>query len=55
MTDEEDDHPPDSYQECCSAVCTRCGALNSFPGFTTVEAFICSECGEPVIVEPSTQ
>jgi hypothetical protein len=31
-----------------SAVCTHCGALNTFPGMSSVEAFICSECGEGV-------
>src|SRR5712692_9154251 len=31
--------------EICSARCTHCGALNTFPGFSAIEAFICSECG----------
>ena len=34
----------------CSAVCTHCAALNTFPGLSTVEAFICSECGQGVEV-----
>ncbi len=34
----------------CSARCTHCGALNTFPGFSAIEAFICSECGEGVAV-----
>jgi hypothetical protein len=39
----------------CSARCTHCGALNSFPRFSTVEAFTCSECGEGVVVNASPQ
>jgi hypothetical protein len=31
-----------------SAPCTHCSALNTFPGLSLVEAFICSECGEGV-------
>jgi hypothetical protein len=34
--------------EICSAGCPHCGALNTFPGFSPIEAFICSECGEGV-------
>jgi hypothetical protein len=30
----------------CSARCQHCDALNTFPGFSSIEAFICSECGE---------
>jgi hypothetical protein len=29
----------------CSAVCTHCGAVNTFPGWSAVEAFVCSACG----------
>jgi hypothetical protein len=36
--------------EICTARCTHCGALNTFPGFSAIEAFICSECGEGVAV-----
>jgi hypothetical protein len=35
-------------QPMCSARCTHCGALNVFPGFSAMLAFICSECGEGV-------
>src|SRR3954471_22409065 len=28
-----------------SARCTHCHALNTFPGFTIVLAFVCWECG----------
>ena len=34
----------------CSARCTNCGALNTFPGMSSIEAFICSECDEGVVV-----
>jgi len=41
--------------EICSARCTHCGALNTFPGFSAIEAFICSECGEGVAVDTALQ
>jgi hypothetical protein len=41
--------------EICSARCTHCGALNTFPGSSVIEAFICSECGEGVVVNRSVQ
>ena len=34
----------------CSARCTHCGAVNVFRGMSTVDVFICSECGEGVEV-----
>jgi RNase P subunit RPR2 len=30
--------------------CPHCGAVNLFPGFSEMMAFICSKCGEPVTV-----
>jgi uncharacterized paraquat-inducible protein A len=42
-------------REICSARCTCCDALNTFPGLSAVEAFICSECGESVVVGRSVQ
>lgn len=33
-------------QGICSATCTHRGAVNTFPGFTSIQAFICRECGE---------
>jgi len=33
-----------------SAGCTHCGALNTFLGMSSVEAFIYSDCGEGVAV-----
>lgn len=41
--------------EICSARCTHCGALNVFPGFSAIEAFVCSECGEGVAVNSAVQ
>lgn len=35
----------------CSARCTHCGPLNTFPGFSVIEAFVCFECGEGVELE----
>ena len=38
-----------------SAICgsryPRCGAVNTFPGWTSMAAFVCSECGQAVTVE----
>jgi hypothetical protein len=39
--------------EICSSRCPYCGALNIFPGFSALEVFICSECGEGVVVNRS--
>ena len=39
----------------CSARCPHCGALNTFLGYTVMEAFICRECGERVSVERPVQ
>jgi hypothetical protein len=38
-----------------SARCPHCGSLNSFPGFTAIEVFVCAECGEGVSFEPPVQ
>jgi uncharacterized protein (DUF983 family) len=38
-----------------TARCPHCGALNTFPGFTFMEAFVCSECGEGVTVDKRLQ
>jgi hypothetical protein len=38
-----------------SAHCTHCGALNTFPGMSSVEAFICSKCGEGVALATPVQ
>jgi hypothetical protein len=39
----------------CSARYTHCGALNTFPGMSAIEAFVCSECGEGVVIVPPVQ
>ena len=39
----------------CSATCTYCGAVNTFSGWSSIEAFICSECGEGNMVETPIQ
>ena len=44
-----------ALSEICSARCTRCGALNTFPGFSAIEAFICQECGQGVVVSSPIQ
>ena len=36
--------------EMCGARCPHCGALNTFRGFTAIEAYNCRECGEGVDV-----
>ena len=42
-------------QGMCSATCEYCGLLNTFPGFTSIEAFICRESGEGVSVTRTIQ
>jgi hypothetical protein len=42
-------------KEICSARCSHCGTLNIFPGFSAIEAFVCSECGEGVVVGGAVQ
>ena len=39
----------------CSARCPHCGAVNTFPGFSSIEAFVCAQCGEGVAVTPPVQ
>ncbi len=39
----------------CSATCPHCGALNTFPGWSSMLAYICRECGEGVSVRDSVQ
>jgi hypothetical protein len=34
----------------CTARCRKCGALNTFPGFSAIIAFICSRCHRGVQV-----
>jgi hypothetical protein len=42
-------------QGMCSAVCPHCQALNTFPGFTSIEAYICKECSQGVSVKATVQ
>ena len=39
----------------CSVRYAHCDALNTFPGFSAIEAFICAECGESVPVSRPVQ
>ena len=39
----------------CSARCPHCGALNTFPGLSAIDAFVCSECGEGVTIDNQAQ
>jgi hypothetical protein len=39
----------------CSETCTHCGAINVFPGFSMMLAFICRECDETVTVSGPVQ
>jgi ribosomal protein L40E len=41
--------------EICGSECLHCGALNVFPGFSTIEAFTCRQCGEGTAIERSGQ
>lgn len=38
-----------------SEICSKCGAVNLFPGFSRMLAFRCRECGEGVKVEDEGQ
>jgi hypothetical protein len=44
-----------SQQENCHAHCPHCGALNVFPGFSPMLAFICSACGKGVTMSSAGQ
>lgn len=39
----------------CTARCPHCDAVNLFPGFSSVDAFVCKECGSDVTVERPVQ
>jgi hypothetical protein len=39
----------------CSARCSHCGAVTTFPGWRTIEAFICSECGRGAVADGKLQ
>jgi hypothetical protein len=44
-----------SSVEICSARCPHCGAVNVFPGYSVIEAFVCRQCGEGISVERQVQ
>ena len=41
--------------EICSARCPHCGGVNTFAGYTIIEAFLCRECREGLSVERTAQ
>lgn len=43
------------WQTVTSQRCPHCGALNVLPGFSSMEAYICKECGEGVRVGRAVQ
>lgn len=36
--------------ELASAMCPHCGEVNLFPGFSSIKAYVCRQCGEGVTV-----
>jgi hypothetical protein len=43
------------FEEVTTEKCPHCGALQVFPGFSSIDAFVCSWCGLGVSTEGSTQ
>ena len=39
------------FDEVTTALCPHCGAVQVFLGFSVIDGFICSECGQGVSVE----
>jgi hypothetical protein len=39
----------------CTETCPHCGAINTFPGFTSMEAYTCRQCGTGVVLQRSMQ
>jgi hypothetical protein len=39
----------------CSETCPHCGEVNTFPGFSSMEAYPCRHCGLGVVVQRSVQ
>jgi hypothetical protein len=35
--------------ECATATCPHCGKENTFPGFSEVSTYVCTECGKAVM------
>jgi hypothetical protein len=42
-------------QGMCSAICPHCRAVNTLFGFSSIEAYICRECGQGVSIPVSIQ
>jgi hypothetical protein len=48
--------PPDLLpSEITTAHCPHCGAVQAFPGFSLIDAFVCRECGLGVAIEHPIQ
>jgi uncharacterized protein (DUF983 family) len=43
------------FDDVTTALCPHCGAVQVFPGFSVIDAFICSECGQGVGIERPIQ
>ena len=43
------------FKEVATAQGPHCGAVNTFPGFSAIEAFVCLECGEGESLEGRIQ
>ncbi len=41
--------------EVCSATCPHCGAVHTFPGFSSIDAFVCDACGARVVLTSKVQ
>ena len=39
----------------CTYMCPHCGSLNTFPGFTSMIAYICQHCDGSVVVQSEVQ
>jgi hypothetical protein len=39
----------------CSETCPHCREPNTFPGFTSMEAYTCRHCGQGVVIQRSVQ
>ena len=39
----------------CSSRCNHCGALNRFPGMSSVDVYVCSECGGGIVIVTPVQ
>jgi hypothetical protein len=39
----------------CRETCPHCGELNTFPGFTSMEAYTCRHCSQGVVIQRPVQ